>query len=217
MKTTRTVGLIPMAAKPYHFGHDSTVRLASEENDEVHLFISTGDRAKKGEFPVYGEDMAVIWHDVLEPSLPGNVKTFYVKVPVSSVYLELEEAEERGDSSVFRIYSDDEDIMKYTDAALSKSAPNLFSNGQIKKRPVERLASATKVRQLLQSKDFKGFSEMMPAAVKRNAKKMYDILQSGADRQIASPTKKVTKRRIKSENLLRLYLRVLLESKTSLT
>lgn len=118
----RSIGLVPMAAKPYHAGHDGLVRIASEENDEVLLFVSTSDRTRKGEMPIYGADMKRIWDDYIEPTLPDNVEVVYGGVPVQQVYAEIEAAESTGDPTVtYKIYSDDEDILKYTDAALKLS------------------------------------------------------------------------------------------------
>ena len=53
----KTIGLVPMSAKPYHTGHDGLVRIAASENDEVLLFVSISDRKRPGEMPLLGSDM----------------------------------------------------------------------------------------------------------------------------------------------------------------
>jgi len=177
----KTIGLVPMAAKPYHAGHDGLVRIASEENDEVHLFVSTSDRTRKGEMSIYGEDMKRIWDDYIEPSLPDNVKVIYGGVPVQHVYEDLENAEASRDRvTKFRIYSDSEDILKYTDASLMKSAPKLFERGQIELRGVDRNetvnVSGTKMRAMLAAGDVKSFAAFLPPAVRGNAAQIISIL-----------------------------------------
>lgn len=176
-----TIGLVPMAAKPYHAGHDGLVRIAAKENDEVHLFVSTTDRKRPGEMTIYGADMKRVWDEFLEPSLPSNVVVTYGGSPVQHVYADLEEAEAAGDSeTMFRIYSDKEDILKYTDAGLMKSAPTLFENGQIERRGVDRNetvnVSGTKMRALLAAGNTKQFAAFLPAAVQGNAQEIINIL-----------------------------------------
>lgn len=178
----KTIGLVPMAAKPYHAGHDGLVRIAAEENDEVLLFVSTSDRTRKGEIPIYGVDMKRVWDDYIEPSLPSNVQVVYGGIPVQHVYEELENAETSRDrTTTFRIYSDVEDILKYTDVSLSKSAPTLFSRGQIERRGVDRNetvnVSGTKMREYMANGDVKNFKKFLPQAIQQYAREILSILK----------------------------------------
>ena len=175
------VALVPMAAKPYHAGHDGLVRIASSECDNVHLFVSVGDRVRPGEIPIYGKDMLLIWTNYIEPSLPGNVDVQYVTVPVQSVYADIEEAESVGDTeTVFVIYSDNEDILKYKPATLSKSAPSLYANDQIELRGVDRNetvnVSGTKMREYLATGDTKKFAEFLPPGIRQHSQEIIGIL-----------------------------------------
>lgn len=177
----KTIGLVPMAAKPYHAGHDGLVRIAAEENDEVLLFVSTSDRTRKGEIPIYGVDMKRVWDDYIEPSLPSNVQVVYGGIPVQHVYEELENAETSRDrTTTFRIYSDVEDILKYTDVSLSKSAPTLFSRGQIERRGVDRNetvnVSGTKMREYMAKGDVKNFKKFLPDEIRQYAGEILNIL-----------------------------------------
>ena len=177
----RTVGLVPMAAKPYHAGHDGLIRIAAEENDEVFLFVSTSDRARKGEMPIYGSDMKRVWDDYIEPSLPHNVAVIYGGIPVQQVYAELEKGESTEDRlTTFRIYSDVEDILKYTDKSLLKSAPKLFSRGQIERRGVDRSetvnVSGTAMRSFISSGDVKNFKKFLPGSIGQYAGEILNIL-----------------------------------------
>ena len=189
-----------MAAKPYHAGHDGLVRIASEENDEVLLFVSTSDRTRKGEMPIYGADMKRIWDDYIEPTLPDNVEVVYGGVPVQQVYAEIEAAESTGDPTVtYKIYSDDEDILKYTDAALKKSAPSLFERDQIERRGVSRTetvpVSGTKMRELLAAGNAVKFARFLPPSIQKYSQEIINILS----------------KRPMGESLLRRYIRELVD------
>jgi len=175
-----TIALLPGSFKPYHAGHDGLVRLAASECDEVHLFISTSDRSRKGEMTIYGTDMQRIWLDFIEPTLPENVVVEYGGAPVQKVYAELEEAEAAASEDTYVIYSDEEDILKYTDAALTKVAPTLFENGQIERRPVSRTetvpVSGTKMREYLATGDSKNFAKFLSPSIRQYSQQIIDIL-----------------------------------------
>lgn len=193
------IGLLGMSAKPYHVGHDTLVRMAASENDLVLLFISTSDRARSGELRVSGDTMQTIWWDYIEPTLPQNVTPDYGGVPVAKVYAELEKAEAEGSTDTYVIYSDEEDILKYTDEALNKSAPNLFAKGQIKRRGVSRTetvdVSGTEMRDLLDDGDLVGFVSLLPPNIKKHGKEIFDLLLDD----------------IVGESLLRKYIKMLTE------
>lgn len=179
----KTIALIPIAAKPYHAGHDGLVRIASSENDEVHLFVSISDRARTGEMKIDGETMFMIWKDYIEDTLPDNVKPFIdytVIAPVSKVYSELENAESQGSQDVYTIYSDVDDIKKYTDEMLSKVAPTLFSKGQIQRRGIERTetvdVSGTEMREFIEDGDVVGFTALLPPAIQQHGREIFDLL-----------------------------------------
>lgn len=183
MDVHKTIALIPLAAKPYHAGHDGLVRIASSENDEVHLFVSISDRARTGEMKIDGETMFMIWKDYIEDTLPNNVKSFInytVTAPVSKVYNELENAESQGSQDVYTIYSDVDDIRKYTDEMLSKVAPTLFSKGQIQRRGIERAetvnVSGTEMREFIEDGDIVGFTALLPPAIQQHGKEIFDLL-----------------------------------------
>ena len=81
-----SIGLIPLSAKPYHSGHHHIVQLAARENSKVILYVSTSDRIKEGEFPIYGKSMLEVWKREIENILPKNVEIVYGGSPVRKVY-----------------------------------------------------------------------------------------------------------------------------------
>lgn len=195
------IALVPMAAKPYHAGHDGLVRIASNENDEVHLFVSTSDRKRPGELPILGSTMQQIWVNFIEPTLPQNVIVYYGGTPVSKVYKELENAESSVSKDEYTVYSDVEDILKYSDEKLEKSAPIMFSNGQIMTRGISRSetvqVSGTQMRKFLKDGDEENFILLLPSEVQRHGKSIYNMLKND----------------FISESLIRKYVKTLLENK----
>ncbi len=197
------IALLPISAKPYHAGHDSLVRIASTENDMVKLYVSTSDRARHGEIKISGSTMQTIWHDYIEQSLPSNVTIDYGGSPVTKVYKELEDAEAVRSIDTYVIYSDENDILKYTDKNFSKSAPHLFTNGQIERRGIKRSetvqVSGTEMRKLLKDNNMIDFIALLPPTIQKHGKKIFKLLLN----------KTVTK-----ESLLRKYIKTVMENTT---
>jgi hypothetical protein len=180
---SKKIALVPMSAKPYHAGHDGLVRIAADECDEVHLFVSLSDRKRPGELPILGSSMEVLWKSYIEPSLPGNVIVTYGGSPVGNLYKELGQASETNSPNTYVIYSDVEDILQYTDSALQKYAPTLFTNNRIELRGVERTetvnVSGTKMRAMLAAGDAKGFAKNLPTALQSQAAEIIRLLSNG--------------------------------------
>ena len=178
------IGLVPMSAKPYHAGHDGLVRIAAGENGIVKLFVSTTDRARSGEMKIDGETMQIIWWDYIEPTLPENVIVDYCRKgedsPVGKVYKELEVAEQNKSKDTFMIYSDDKDILDYSDESLKNAAPKLFANGQIIRRGISRSetvdVSGTEMREFIEDGDVVGFTALLPRAMQYAGREIFDLL-----------------------------------------
>ena len=188
----RKIGLVPISAKPYHAGHHALVMNAASENDLVKLFVSTSDRMRKGEFPITGDSMEKIWAQELEAVMPGNVEIEYGGSPVRKVYDTLGAADtDTNNTDTFVVYSDPVDTAQnYPEKNLEKYCPTLRSSGQCLLAAEENPAaftrgqgtpdvSGTKVREMLQSGDFEGFSAAMPSGV--NAQNIWNILTGRID------------------------------------
>lgn len=184
------IGLIPMAAKPYHAGHHSLVQTAAAENDQVLLYISLSDRKRKGELTIRGEDMERIWKEEIEKILPGNVTPVYGGVPVRKVYEILGDAEEKLqmdiEPPVYTVYSDPTDTARnYSAAYRMKYFPTVASEGYVKFAGEETPeaftrgegtpdVSGTKMRASLQCGDEAAFAEGLPAGVDKE--KIFNML-----------------------------------------
>ena len=177
------IGLIPMSAKPFHAGHDSLIRLACRECEMVQVFVGLDDRTRPGELPIYGKDMEVIWKKYIEKSLPGNcMPPIYThgNSPVNEMMKFLERVEKEGSEDVFVIYSDIEDIKKYTDKMLMPYMPTLLAAGQVQRRGVDRNetvnVSGTKMRQFIVTGDVKSFANFLPPALQMHSQEIYSML-----------------------------------------
>jgi len=122
-----------------------------------------------------------------------------VGVPVAAVWQELEKAEKSKSKDTFTIYSDSEDIQKYSEKSLAKYAPLLQSKGQIVTRGVTRGEetpdiSGTKMRAYLEAGDVKNFAKMLPPGVRKYSKEIIGML----------------KKKITNEEILRKYIQLML-------
>lgn len=193
------IGLIAMSAKPYHVGHDGLIRLASSECDAVHLYVSLSDRARGGEVPILGNDMATLWHEVIEPSMPTNVRVSYGGSPIGNIWKELGGANSTGSDDEFAIYADPADIAQnFTKELLEKYSGNLFAAGKIKLRAVERSStvdvSGTQMRRYLELGDKDSFTKYLPDAVDKD--RVWSVLRATAEnppkvKKTAGPTRKL--------------------------
>ena len=180
------IGLVPVSAKPYHAGHHALVEKAAAENEKVILFVSTSNRHRKDEFPIDGADMSKIWREELEGIMPGNVEIQYGGSPVRKVWETLGQANDSGSPDTYVVYSDPTDTAQnYPEGNLEKYCGDLRSSGQCLLAAEEDPAgftrgegtpniSGTKVRRMLQDKDFEGFSAAMPAGV--DSQNIFNIL-----------------------------------------
>lgn len=174
----KTVGIVPGSFKPYHAGHDALVRLASKENDVVHLLVSTSSRGTAD-----GSTMTRIWHEYILSTLPSNViACLAAGSPVKKTFDILEIAEQVGCDEVFRIYSDSKDIFKYTPEKLRKVAPKLYADpGRISLRGVSRTetinVSGTMMRRFVEANDHARFIEHLPALLRPRGKEVFDLLK----------------------------------------
>ena len=183
------IGLVPVSAKPYHVGHHSLVMIASEENDQVILFVSTSDRKREGEFPVLGSAMQRIWSEELEAIMPSNVSIEYGGSPVRKVYQAIEQACSTGDENdIYTVYSDPEDTSQnYPEVSREKYMEPMCSLGRVIFAAEEDPGKFTrgegtpnvsggKLRHYLEVGNLEKFSSYMPPGV--NGENIYNILRS---------------------------------------
>lgn len=214
------IGLIAMSAKPFHSGHAGLIEVASRECDDVHLYVSLSDRARPGEIPILGKDMATLWKDVIEPSLPTNVAVVYGGSPIGNVWKELGTASKEGSDDEFALYGDPDDLAQnFTETLLMKYCGNLLEAKRVILRPVERSStvdvSGTKMRGYLEKGDKASFIKNLPASIDRD--KVWDVLSATAKdppkvKKTAGSTRKPAAKKVPAtEGLLRRYVSLLLD------
>jgi len=174
-------GLIAMSAKPFHAGHDGLIRLASNENDIVKLFVSISDRKRKGEQMVSGETMSDIWREFIEPSLPSNIHVSYGGSPIRKTYEFLGAENEAGSDDVYVIYSDPEDLTNnFPEKSLEKYMGDLYARGKIILEPIQRSETTditgTQMRAWLSSGDMDSFISNLPASIRDRGAEIFDLL-----------------------------------------
>lgn len=166
------IGLVPLAAKPFHEGHNRLIEIAAEENDSVLLFVSDGDRIRPDEFPIKGNDMVKVWHEILKNLLPENVELVFTSNPVTEVYKKLEQLNDSKSLDKINIYSDEEDVAKnYPDKRINKYDINIKRRGISRKETVD--VSGTDMRQFLDKGDKKSFFKYAPSSLTDKEKQKY--------------------------------------------
>jgi hypothetical protein len=181
------IGLVPISAKPYHTGHHALVEIASKDNDAVLLFVSTSDRLRDGEFPIYGDDMKKVWLEELEAIMPANVEIEYGGSPVRKVYETIQNANSPSNEDSFTVYSDPTDTYKnYPEEMRHRYMQPLYDMGQVifaaEEKPEDFTrgvgtpnVSGGKLRHYLETKNLEKFAEYMPPGV--DAEKVFGILR----------------------------------------
>jgi len=167
-----------MSAKPYHVGHDLMIRRAARECDCVNVFVSLADRRRSSDpVPILGSDMAVIWREVVAPSLPGNVAVSYVTNPITAVWQALRAAQK--DCNVYVIYADESDLaINWHDGLLEHYCRDVFGAGRVLRVTTERAGSGTQMRQFLAEGDRARFVAGLPPLI--DVDRVWDILSTRA-------------------------------------
>lgn len=178
------IGLVPVAAKPYHVGHDGLVRIAANENDEVHLYVSLSDRDS-----ISGEGMAQVWK-LIEPTLPKNVKVTYGGSPVGHVFKEVGEANKAGSPHTFTIYSDPTDAAKNYEK-IDRYAGELLADGRLEVKSIDRRStvniSGTQMREWFDADNRDQFVMYLPRSI--DGDKTWDILKDAAKKALEAARK----------------------------
>ena len=189
----KRIGLVPMAAKPFHKGHMALIKMAAEQNDQVNVYVSLSDRVKTGEFPVYGEQMQEIWKTHLLDLMPSNVNVELLPrglQPVRLVYETLGAANDAQSSDIFTVYSDPVDTRQnYPEKYRSKYFGDLYTTGNVffaaEENPQQFTrgagtpdASGTMARKALGEDNFEVFANLMPNGA--DAQAIWSILMPKA-------------------------------------
>ena len=156
------VAVIPMAAKPFHVGHDSLISRAIEDGAEsIVVFVSTGGREEIGV-----GDMVPVWRRYLIPGIErkyGDTVTIrFSDSPMKDAALTAKSLAQNSGAKVF-LYGDPADSEERVNSILSKN-PELA--GTIIAKGVGREEtggiSGTQMRSFLTSNDKESFVSNLP-------------------------------------------------------
>lgn len=198
----KTIALIGGGFKPFTKGHYMLVSQAASEADEVYLFVSTGDRARPGQLPIFwASQMKKIWDTYLEKAMPSNTQVEYVKNPTSAMWTVLGNAnDDSNDHNTYLIFGGDDDLPRYfTEKSQLKYIPRLVENDQIELRTFSREdnvnISGTELRNFIVKGELESFTHWLPEPVQRYGQEIFNILaQSISQISDKAPPKKKRKR-----------------------
>jgi hypothetical protein len=201
------VAVIPMAAKPFHAGHDSLIRKAVRDgNDSIIVFVSTGGREE-----ISAEDMIPLWRDYYIPGISAQygdkVVIRFSESPMREALLVARDLVNRGKKTIVRLYggldSGGEDEAKQRVAAILEKNPDM--EGRIIPVGVERSGtggvSGTAMRSYVTSKEPESFMNNLPGWLGEKEK-----------RGIWRAMSKIYSGMSKNENLIRSYVRSVIRS-----
>lgn len=190
------VAVIPIAAKPFHKGHDELIKQAiADGNESVIVFVSTGGREG-----INSSDMLPLWKNNY---LPGISDTYGDKIivrfsesPMRDASLIASDLAKRN-QAIVSLYGDPVDAEERVKSIIDKM-PNL--EGRIVARNISRSRtndiSGTQMRQYLSDGNDKLFKENLP-----------DWLSPESRAQIWSKLSSKFDDRLRKENLIRNYVK----------
>lgn len=201
------IAVIPMAAKPFHAGHDSLIKKAeSDGNNSIIVLVSTGGREK-----ITSEDMIPLWRDVYIPGIRSaygdKVIIRFSDSPMREAVLIARDLVKRGKETIVRLYGGIDELgsneaEERVEAALQKN-PDL--KNKIIAVGVSRSEtggiSGTEMRSYIDAGDSASFMNNLPDWID-DEQKLYTWKMMS----------KISNKVLKSENLIRKYVLSILEA-----
>lgn len=196
------VAVIPMAAKPFHAGHDSLIKRAvADGNDSVIVLVSTGGRED-----ITAEDMIPLWRDFYIPGISRHygdkVIIRFSDAPMREALLVAKDLVGRGRRTVVRLYGGidaegNNEAQQRVDSILAK---NPEMHDRILPVAVERSGtggvSGTAMRGYIAADDSRRFMQNLPSWLSKEDKLgIWGAMSS------------VSSKKLRSENLIRSYVR----------
>jgi len=170
------VAVIPMAAKPFHVGHDSLIsKSVRDGNDAIIVFVSTGGRDE-----ISAEDMIPLWRDFYIPGMSAKygdkVLIRFSDSPMREALLVARDLVNRGKKTIVSVYGGIDsrgvdEAKQRVDTILEK---HLGMAGRIIPVGVERSATAgisgTAMRNYVLSRDSESFIANLPEWIDKKSK-----------------------------------------------
>lgn len=180
----KRIGLVAGSFKPFTAGHYNLIKKASDECQQAILFVSTGDRKRKGELSLSWAQMKPVWEQYLHPTINKlrNVEIIYVSQPVRAIYeLLIAANQDLEDSNAYVLYSDPTDMQNcYSETVQLRYWSRLVKNKQVIVKPVDREETAgisgTRMRSALARGDKNVFIHGLPTPVQKYGIDIFRIL-----------------------------------------
>lgn len=140
--TPNRLGIVPCHCAPYHNGHHLLITTAALENDNVIVLLSTSDRKRKNEIPIYWRQMLHIWQQVINKYIPKNVEIRLCNniSPIKLTWELLESyTQNMNDCPTITIYGDPIDNeARFNNTLLVKYVESLYNNNRVKIKSFDR-------------------------------------------------------------------------------
>lgn len=163
------IGIIVGSFKPLTIGHQYIIDSSSKECDLVYLFVSTQDRTRKNEMPVYWESqMKLLWLSLITPNINNNVKVVFTSNPTTTMLQLFHYAEDmvNGVDDNYYVYTDQKDGELIKSNRFIKQFPRLSSNNLVHIKQLPRVngnTSATLLRKYIFQNNIKEVEKMIPS------------------------------------------------------
>lgn len=199
----KKIAVIPMAAKPFHRGHQALLDAAESDGNELILvYVSTGGRDE-----IDSSDMVPLWKNYYLPAIQatyGNkVAIRFVKgvSPMFELRSAVSNLVRQSDDTTVTLYGDPDDAQQRVDSIINNEKNTTDLRGKVLVGAVPREISGgisgTKMREFLVTGDRRQFMQNLPDFLNDESK--LAIWSALSD---SSPVQK--------ENLLKNYVRLLL-------
>jgi nicotinamide mononucleotide adenylyltransferase len=180
--TEKIYGIYSGGFKPFHKGHWKALQIASSQCTEVSLYISTQNRIRNDEYPIYADETRHIWKNFYESSIPRNVTVTFHSEPIKAAMEQIGHLNEHSDSQYGKIiiFGDETDLKKtYGDfSKLEKVCGKLVEKKRIALEYTPRICSGKDLRYELQHDLQNRFINNLPEFLDHDQKrKIYHTLR----------------------------------------
>jgi len=164
----KKIAVIPMAAKPFHRGHEALVEEAERDGNElIILYVSTGGREE-----ISSSDMVPLWKKYYLPALEARygdkvvVRFMGGTSPMYELRMAMTNFVRQSDETVVTLYGDEEDAATRVKSIVDNEKNSIDLRGRVLPGSVTRTRtsgiSGTEMRSYLASGNKRAFIENLP-------------------------------------------------------
>lgn len=196
----KKIAVIPMAAKPFHRGHEALIEQAERDGNElIILYVSTGGREE-----ISSSDMVPLWRNYYLPAIESRygdkvvVRFMGGSSPMYELRMAMTNLVRQSEDTVVTLYGDEEDAASRVESIVGNEKNSIDLRGRVVPGSVSRSQtsgiSGTAMRGYLSSGNKKEFIANLPDFLDSQARDaLWDSLSKSA---------------VKNENLLRRFVKL---------